>query len=155
MTDDKDDMVISGERNLLSVSDLSSNMTSLRKLFDMFEQKTSLLQLLESLKKKYNIPTENFIAHADIAPTRKNDPNIFFPWKELAQRGFGYWYDDTTNVILPPAFDELKALRIIGYDIRDTAAALKAFNRHWLQDTTIISNDASKKILYQVEKKFE
>jgi heat-inducible transcriptional repressor len=29
------------------VSDLSSNMTSLRKLFDMFEQKTSLMQLLD------------------------------------------------------------------------------------------------------------
>jgi heat-inducible transcriptional repressor len=47
MTDDSDDMVISGERNLLSVTDLSSNMTSLRKLFDMFEQKTTLMQLLD------------------------------------------------------------------------------------------------------------
>ncbi|MES2935635.1 MAG: heat-inducible transcriptional repressor HrcA [Pseudomonadota bacterium] len=47
MTDNSDDVVISGERNLLSVSDLSSNMTSLRKLFDMFEQKTGLMQLLD------------------------------------------------------------------------------------------------------------
>jgi heat-inducible transcriptional repressor len=47
MTDNDDDVVISGERNLLSVTDLSSNMTSLRKLFDMFEQKTSLMQLLD------------------------------------------------------------------------------------------------------------
>ena len=42
-----DDMVISGERNLLSVSDLSSNMTSLRQMFEMFEQKTGLMQLLD------------------------------------------------------------------------------------------------------------
>jgi len=42
-----DDMVIAGERNLLSVTDLSSNMASLRKLFDMFEQKTDLIQLLD------------------------------------------------------------------------------------------------------------
>jgi heat-inducible transcriptional repressor len=42
-----DDMVISGERNLLSVADLSSNMQSLRQLFDMFEQKTGLMQLLD------------------------------------------------------------------------------------------------------------
>ncbi|WP_334187145.1 heat-inducible transcriptional repressor HrcA [Noviherbaspirillum sp.] len=42
-----DDVVISGERNLLSVSDLSANMTSLRKLFEMFEQKTGLMQLLD------------------------------------------------------------------------------------------------------------
>jgi heat-inducible transcriptional repressor len=47
MTDDKDDMIISGERNLLSVSDLSSNMSSLRQMFDMFEQKTGLMQLLD------------------------------------------------------------------------------------------------------------
>ena len=47
MTDNSDEVVISGERNLFSVPDLSSNMDSLRKLFDMFEQKTSLMQLLE------------------------------------------------------------------------------------------------------------
>ncbi|HEX2530890.1 MAG TPA: heat-inducible transcriptional repressor HrcA [Burkholderiaceae bacterium] len=47
MTESTEEVVISGERNLLSVSDLSSNMTSLRKMFDMFEQKTSLLQLLD------------------------------------------------------------------------------------------------------------
>jgi len=47
MADSSDDMVISGERNLLSVSDLSSNMSSLRQMFDMFEQKTGLMQLLD------------------------------------------------------------------------------------------------------------
>lgn len=47
MTDDSDAMIISGERNLLSVADLSSNMTSLRQMFDMFEQKTGLMQLLD------------------------------------------------------------------------------------------------------------
>ena len=39
--------VLSGEKNLLHVDDLSSNMTSLRKLFDAFEQKTTLIQLLD------------------------------------------------------------------------------------------------------------
>ena len=47
MENQSDDMVISGERNLLSVSDLSSNMSSLRQMFDMFEQKTGLMQLLD------------------------------------------------------------------------------------------------------------
>ncbi|MBP0600337.1 heat-inducible transcriptional repressor HrcA [Herbaspirillum sp. LeCh32-8] len=48
MNEDADNnVVISGERNLLSVTDLSSNMNSLRRLFDMFEQKTGLLQLLD------------------------------------------------------------------------------------------------------------
>lgn len=47
MADQSDDMIIAGERNLLSVADLSSNMTSLRQMFDMFEQKTGLMQLLD------------------------------------------------------------------------------------------------------------
>ena len=47
MQDVSDEVVISGERNLLQVHDLSANMASLRKLFEMFEQKTGLLQLLD------------------------------------------------------------------------------------------------------------
>lgn len=51
MADDSEDVVISGERNLLRVGDLATNMGSLRKLFDMFEQKTSLMQLLDMSSK--------------------------------------------------------------------------------------------------------
>ncbi|MDO9636394.1 MAG: heat-inducible transcriptional repressor HrcA [Thiobacillus sp.] len=40
-------MVVSGSRRLLDVEELSSNMGSLRRLFDAFEQKTGLLQLLD------------------------------------------------------------------------------------------------------------
>jgi heat-inducible transcriptional repressor len=40
-------VVVAGERKLLDVQDLSSNMKSLKKLVDLFERKTSLLQLLE------------------------------------------------------------------------------------------------------------
>lgn len=46
-TRSEDAYVLSGEGNLLQVQDLSSNMQSLRKLFELFEQKTSLLQLLD------------------------------------------------------------------------------------------------------------
>ncbi len=43
----QEDMVIAGEHQLLGIADLSSNVTRMRQLFDLFEQKTSLLQLLE------------------------------------------------------------------------------------------------------------
>ena len=56
-------------------------------------QITSLLHTLAGLKKAYNIPTANFIGHADIAPGRKTDPSARFPWKRLAGQGFGLWYD--------------------------------------------------------------
>lgn len=39
--------VISGERNLLDVDDLSSNVRRLRELFDLFEQRSSLMRLLD------------------------------------------------------------------------------------------------------------
>src|SRR5438093_2210453 len=43
-----DDLVGSGEKNLLQAADLASNMDRLRLLVDVFEQKTSLLHLLDS-----------------------------------------------------------------------------------------------------------
>jgi heat-inducible transcriptional repressor len=42
-----EEVVISGEGRLLDVEDLSSNMARLRNLFDLFERKTGLLQLLD------------------------------------------------------------------------------------------------------------
>ena len=43
----QENVVVSGSRKLLDVEELSSNMGSLRRLFDAFEQKTGLLQLLD------------------------------------------------------------------------------------------------------------
>ena len=48
LAESNDSYVLSGEKNLLGVSDLSSNMERLRRLFDMFEHKTGLMQLLET-----------------------------------------------------------------------------------------------------------
>ena len=53
----------------------------------------SLLDVLKQLKEKYKIPARNFIGHSDIAPSRKVDPNANFPWKRLAEEGYGLWYD--------------------------------------------------------------
>jgi heat-inducible transcriptional repressor len=40
-------MIISGERRLLNVGALSSDMVKLKQLFGMFEEKTELFQLLD------------------------------------------------------------------------------------------------------------
>jgi len=47
LAQDRDEVVIAGERNLLSVSDFSSDMGHLRRTFDMFEQKTQIMRLLD------------------------------------------------------------------------------------------------------------
>ena len=43
-----DSVVVSGERNLLGVQDFGSDLTSLRRLFDLFEKKTELMRLLDT-----------------------------------------------------------------------------------------------------------
>jgi heat-inducible transcriptional repressor len=47
LTEAEDDVVISGERNLLSVTDFSSDMGHLRRAFELFEQKAQLMRLLD------------------------------------------------------------------------------------------------------------
>jgi N-acetylmuramoyl-L-alanine amidase len=94
-------------------------------------QISSLLSLLDSVKRVYKIPTANFLGHADIAPTRKQDPSIHFPWKQLAEHGFGLWPDSV--LVTPPAnFNPMDALRVIGYDVRNPQAAILAFKRKFI-----------------------
>ena len=47
MAESDEQVVVSGERNLLGVQDLHHDMRGLRDMFDVFEQKTQLMRLLE------------------------------------------------------------------------------------------------------------
>ena len=47
LSQEEGSVVISGERNLLAVSDFSNDMTHLRRAFELFEQKTQLMRLLD------------------------------------------------------------------------------------------------------------
>lgn len=116
-------------------------------------QINSLLKLLATLKKNYSIPTANFIGHADIAPKRKNDPKNF-PWKKLADKGFGYWYDDVLKN--PPAdFNTEMALKYIGYDTSNLPAAITAFKIHFIQsDITPTLTPVDVLVLYNVYTKY-
>ncbi|RYD77101.1 MAG: N-acetylmuramoyl-L-alanine amidase [Sphingobacteriales bacterium] len=114
-----------------------------------------LLGLLAKLKKTHGIPAANFIGHSDIAPGRKVDPNVNFPWKRLADNGFGLWYGDTTNVIVPATFDSKIALRIIGYNISNYENAVEAFRRHFISvDAKGDLSEAEKKVLYVLMGKY-
>jgi len=90
-------------------------------------QMTSLLLVLADLKKAYGIPAANFIGHADIAPSRKNDPSALFPWKRLADQGFGLWYDagPLPSPFLPDSAAAL-ASRLLIPRLPDTDTALPA-----------------------------
>lgn len=116
-------------------------------------QITSLMALLSKLKKQYEILPQNIIGHSDIAPTRKTDPSALFPWKTLAENGFGIWADDT---ILPAPinFDPELGLRIIGYDTKNLPAAIKAFKLHYIQtDTTATLDETTINTIYAIFEK--
>jgi N-acetylmuramoyl-L-alanine amidase len=126
------------------------------------QQIESLLLVLKRLKSKYAIPAANFIGHSDIAPGRKVDPSIYFPWKKLADAGFGLWYDEvlTTSEFLtagslPENFNSLDALRIIGYDVSDSSAAIQSFKVHFIQrEIESPMSDLDRLILYNLYKKY-
>ncbi len=48
-------VVVAGERNLLATGDFTTNMERLRKLFDLFEHKSSLLHLLDTSQRAQGI----------------------------------------------------------------------------------------------------
>ena len=116
-------------------------------------QISGLLSLLGHLKKEDNIPTANFIGHADFAPGRKADPGVLFPWKQLAANGFGLWYDDVRDTI-PTGFNAVMALRLIGYDTKDTTAAIRSFKLHFMHDTDRQMNTADKSVLNNLATKY-
>jgi len=47
VTEGNEQYVISGERNLLAAQDLAQDMSRMRQLFELFERKTSLVQILD------------------------------------------------------------------------------------------------------------
>ncbi len=113
------------------------------------KQMESLMTLLAGLKKNHSIPASNFIGHADLAPTRKNDPSIQFDWKNLADNGFGLWYGDTSKIAIPQGFDANIAFRIIGYHSPDSSAVVNTFKRKYLKtEKTNTLSLADKKVLY-------
>ncbi len=123
--------------------------------FEPFSDKQiiSLLALLTKLKKDYNIPTQNIIGHADIAPSRKNDPSKLFPWKLLALNGFGIWPDEVLEPA-PANFNPELGLRIIGYNTKNLPAAITAFKLHYIQtEVDSILDAKTVNTIYSIYKK--
>lgn len=112
----------------------------------------ALLVLLRDIATRHDVLPGNYVAHSDIAPSRKEDPGELFPWRRLHAAGFGRWWSEDFRVSAnAPAMHagdrggavlELQvALDKIGYAIEGsgiydqlTEAAVKAFQRHWRQN---------------------
>lgn len=98
-------------------------------------QISALIALLQDIAQRYRIPAANYLGHADVAPTRKVDPSRYFPWKTLADAGFGLWCDPPLPEA-PAGMSTVLALQAFGYDVSDPEAAIRAFKRHFMPDDT-------------------
>ena len=118
-------------------------------------QIAALLRLLADIRQRYHIPVANFVGHADVAPQRKTDPSRHFPWKTLADSGFGLWCDPPFAEP-PPAFDGKIALRALGYNSGDVVATIRAFNLHFLPDDPASAlTERSRGLLYCLYQKVD
>lgn len=103
------------------------------------EQISTLISLLESLCKAYNINPSQVIGHSDISPSRKEDPGEHFPWEKIKEYGFGLWPSSTPLRQTPETVAEIQELLSkIGYDcpltgeVDDkTKSVITAFQRHF------------------------
>lgn len=112
----------------------------------------ALIALVGDIRSRWTIADARIIAHSDLAPDRKEDPGELFPWKRLAEAGHGLWFEPAAERVaalggLLQVGDEgigvvvLRAgLHRLGYGLQpggtydeETAATVRAFQRHWRQ----------------------
>ncbi len=110
----------------------------------------SLLYLLDDLCTRLGIERSQLVGHADVAPDRKADPSLYFPWARLAAAGFGRWPRDVRQPV-PPGFDPIAALRALGYDTHEPKWAIRAFHRRYRTLETFTLDDLDLELLYDLQ----
>lgn len=103
-------------------------------------QITALIALVTDIGRRHGIAPENVLGHSDIAPQRKQDPGPAFPWQQLAEAGWGRWYDARQTDVLEHYYSRhgipdtawfQRQLSRIGYDV-PTHGVLDAATRNVL-----------------------
>lgn len=94
-------------------------------------QMAAVVALCRDIVDRHDIPPGNVVAHADIAPTRKEDPGELFDWPRLADAGVGLWPQADARGPTPSNAEAMAALGAIGYDLGDARAAVVAFQRRY------------------------
>jgi len=91
-------------------------------------QVQTLIALLKDIVPRHQILARNVVGHSDVAPQRKQDPGPAFPWKRLADAGFGRWYDEDKVARLAAQYrrDGLPPLKVIQEKLRRAGYAVPA-----------------------------
>ena len=109
-------------------------------------QIAAVTALVGEIRGRWSIEDRDIVGHSDVAPARKDDPGELFPWKGLAAAGHGLWVEAPAapgasfgeGETGPAVFAFQAGLTRLGYDLpptgtfdADTAAVVRAFQRHW------------------------
>ena len=106
-------------------------------------QMRSVAALCRAISSRHAIPARNVVAHSDVAPDRKQDPGELFDWRGLAAAVVGLWPDGERAATAPSSLQTVRrGLIAIGYAVAPSgdadaalASVLRAFQRHWRQET--------------------
>jgi N-acetylmuramoyl-L-alanine amidase len=96
------------------------------------QQMDALVPLLADIVERHQVPPANIVGHSDIAPARKQDPGELFDWALLARHRLAV--ARPTRGLVDPLWTDggfLLALERYGYDVRDSLAAIVAFQRRF------------------------
>jgi N-acetylmuramoyl-L-alanine amidase len=93
-------------------------------------QVAAVIGLGRELVTRHGIPPGNVVGHSDVAPDRKADPGVLFPWAQLARAGLGLWPRPDAPV---DRVDLPAALTALGYgvDAYGVDVCLSAFQRRF------------------------
>ena len=93
-------------------------------------QMDALVDLARGILGRHPIPARNVVGHSDVAPGRKTDPGELFDWAALAEAGVGLW-PKNAGAVDEDGETVSRMLAGYGYETRDPAAAIAAFQRHF------------------------
>lgn len=60
-------------------------------------QMEAVMVLSRDIIKRHKISPAHVLGHSDIAPGRKIDPGVYFPWQKFADKGLGLWPNPTDD----------------------------------------------------------
>lgn len=108
------------------------------------QQIEAVIFLVKQIKQRYDIKDVDIVGHSDIAPGRKIDPGVLFPWERLSKNGLSAWYDKSdieyfkrTIKSIPDDKTIEQSLAKYGYDFNASLdhklhqSVVSAFQRHF------------------------